>query len=47
LAEHNRKGCEISWKYMQENWDQIEELYGEHDSHLIQFVQVPKKQKRI
>ncbi|CAF3572265.1 unnamed protein product [Rotaria sp. Silwood1] len=39
LATHNRNGCEIAWKYMQENWNKIEDIYGEHDTHLIHFVE--------
>ncbi|CAF5170325.1 unnamed protein product, partial [Rotaria magnacalcarata] len=35
LAAHNCKGCEIAWKYLQDNWNKIEETYGEHDAHLI------------
>ena len=40
LAGHNRQGSEICWKYLQENWPAIEEMYGEHDPHLIHFVEV-------
>ena len=43
LATHNRKGCELAWKYMQENWNKIEDIYGEHDVHLIHFVEVQNK----
>jgi hypothetical protein len=25
---------------MQKNWKQIEQIYGQHDSHLIYFVEV-------
>jgi hypothetical protein len=32
----------MAWKYMQENWDKIEDIYGEHDMHLIHFVEVGK-----
>ncbi|UJR09355.1 hypothetical protein I4U23_013599 [Adineta vaga] len=39
LAEHNRHGCEIAWKYIQENWDKIEEIYGETDNHLIHLIE--------
>ncbi|CAF1004993.1 unnamed protein product [Adineta steineri] len=39
LAAHNPKGCEIVWNYMQQNWDKIEEIYGENDSHLIHAVE--------
>ncbi len=46
LASHNRKGCELTWKYMQDNWDKIEDIYGECDSHLIHFVEVQKKKKK-
>jgi hypothetical protein len=40
LAAHNRCGSELCWRYMQEHWQDIEDLYGEHDSHLIHFVEV-------
>ncbi|CAF1256201.1 unnamed protein product [Adineta ricciae] len=39
LAGHNRHGCEIAWKYIQENWDKIEDIYGETDNHLIHVVE--------
>ncbi|CAF1231329.1 unnamed protein product [Rotaria magnacalcarata] len=39
LAAHNCKGCEIAWKYLQDNWNKIEETYGEHDAHLIKFIE--------
>ncbi|CAF4116475.1 unnamed protein product [Rotaria socialis] len=39
LATHNCKGCEIAWKYLQDNWNKIEETYGEHDAHLIKFIE--------
>ncbi|CAF0767562.1 unnamed protein product [Rotaria sordida] len=39
LASHNRRGCEICWTYMQENWNKIERTYGQHDSHLIHFIE--------
>jgi hypothetical protein len=28
------------WKYLQDNWDKIEEIFGEDDMHLIRFVEV-------
>ena len=34
------KAVILAWKYMQENWDRIEDIYGEHDAHLIGFVEV-------
>ncbi|CAF5147907.1 unnamed protein product, partial [Rotaria magnacalcarata] len=39
LAAHNRRGSEICWKYMRENWEKIVQLYGEHDSHLIHYIE--------
>ncbi|CAF2767718.1 unnamed protein product [Rotaria sp. Silwood2] len=39
LASHNRRGCEICWTYLQENWNKIEKSYGQHDSHLIHFIE--------
>ncbi|CAF3083526.1 unnamed protein product [Rotaria socialis] len=39
LAAHNRRGSEICWMYMQENWKKIVQLYGEHDSHLIHYIE--------
>ncbi len=32
----------MTWKYMQENWDKIEDIYGESDNHLIALVEVQK-----
>jgi len=40
LASHNRRGCELAWEYMKKNWKKIESIYGEHDSHLIHFIEV-------
>ncbi|UJR36799.1 hypothetical protein I4U23_029513 [Adineta vaga] len=39
LAAHNRRGCELCWTYMQKNWKQIEMIYGEHDTHLLHFIE--------
>jgi hypothetical protein len=35
LATHDRKGCQLAWKYMQDNWDKIEDV-----SYLIHFIEV-------
>jgi hypothetical protein len=43
LAGHSRRGCEICWIYMQKHWKKIETIYGEHDSHLIHFIEVNSK----
>ncbi len=42
LAAHSRRGCEMCWTYMQKNWNKIEKIYGQHDSHLIHFIEVNK-----
>ncbi|CAF0921394.1 unnamed protein product [Adineta ricciae] len=39
LASHNRRGCELCWKYMQDNWQHIETIYGAHDTHLLHFIE--------
>jgi len=39
IANHNRQGRELCWTYLQENWDKIEHIYGEHDTHLIHFIE--------
>ncbi|CAF3381776.1 unnamed protein product [Rotaria sp. Silwood1] len=39
LASHNRRGCEICWTYLKQNWKKIEQSYGQHDSHLIHFIE--------
>ncbi|CAF1533996.1 unnamed protein product, partial [Rotaria sordida] len=39
LAAHNRKGCEIAWKYMQDNWNKTEKIYDEHSRDLIHLVE--------
>lgn len=40
LAAQNCRAAEICWNYMKNHWKQIEQLYGEHDCHLIRFVEV-------
>ncbi len=40
LAANNRRGSEMCWTYMQDNWDKIERIYGKHDTHLIYFIEV-------
>lgn len=45
LASHNRRGSEICWKYMQENWNKIQHIYGPHDTHLIHFIEVRDKKQ--
>jgi len=32
---------------MQDNWDKIEDIYGECDTHLIHFVEVWKKKNHF
>jgi len=39
LASHNRYGAEICWEYLKTNWDKIEDIYGEHDTNLIHFIE--------
>jgi hypothetical protein len=33
----------MCWTYMQKNWKKIESIYGQHDSHLIHFIEVKTK----